>query len=70
MAKTPKTPNERCPGSGIKRHISDYCVLNGKANCPICDAPNIKISIPDRKMHGNVARFAVHKKNEQQLRLF
>jgi hypothetical protein len=48
-----------CDGSNIKRHVSDYDVAFRRASCPICGR-KLKITIPDRKMYGNVARFPKH----------
>lgn len=54
-----------CPGSGIKRHVSDYDVAVRKAACPICGR-KVKITIPDRKWHGNTAKFGKHAQEKKE----
>lgn len=48
-----------CPGSILKRSVSDYSVMNKKAHCPICNK-KVRISIPDPINHSNTAKFAKH----------
>lgn len=49
----------KCPGSNLVSSVSDYSVMWRTAECPTCHQ-KIKITIPDRKMHGNTAKFSVH----------
>lgn len=53
-----------CKGSGTKTHVSDLSVMFRKANCPVCHV-KVKITIPDRKMQGNVAKFSKHPAKEE-----
>lgn len=53
--------NMKCTGSGTKASVSDYCVLMLQAHCPVCQT-KVKISIPDKDMHCNTAKFASHQK--------
>ena len=53
-----------CPGSNTKSSVSDYSVAFRVAHCPVCHRL-LKITIPDRKMHGNIARFPKHAKKEE-----
>lgn len=48
-----------CKGSGTRSHVSDLNVMFRQANCPVCHK-KVKITIPDRKMQGNVAKFSKH----------
>lgn len=48
-----------CDGSNTKGYVSDYDTVVLKARCPTCQR-RLKITIPDRKMHANVARFPKH----------
>ena len=48
-----------CNMSNQKRHVSDYDVAVRISNCPQCQR-QLKITIPDRKMHANLARFPKH----------
>ncbi len=48
-----------CDMSNKKGYVSDYDVAVRKARCPIC-LRRLKITIPDRKWHGNTARFPKH----------
>jgi hypothetical protein len=52
--------NMKCEGSGKTSHVSDYNVLMRTAQCPWCYT-KVRISIPDFKMHGNVAKFSSHR---------
>jgi len=54
-----------CDGSNIKRNVSDYSVLVRKASCPVCQR-KVKITIPDRKMHGNTVKFSKHSSLEKK----
>ena len=53
----------QCTGSEEKSSVSDYNVITRKAHCPVCGKV-VKITIPDRKMHSNIAKFAKHVKAE------
>ena len=48
-----------CPGTGRTKHVSDYNVLMKQAPCPMCGKV-VKISIPDKEMHGNTAKWSKH----------
>ena len=48
-----------CEGSNTKSHVSDYDSVFRQSRCPVCHR-KLKITIPDRKMHANVARFPKH----------
>ena len=48
-----------CSGSGTKSYVSDGAVIDKMAICPIC-GKKVKITIPDRKMYGNLAKFSKH----------
>lgn len=49
----------KCKGSGLQRHVSDYNVYNKTAQCPICKQ-TVKITIPNKKLHSNTAKFGSH----------
>ena len=49
-----------CEGSGNLIHVSDYDVHAKKTVCKYC-GQSVRISIPDKKMHGNRAKLAKHK---------
>lgn len=53
----------RCPGSEKLHHVSDYNVLLKQAPCPAC-GKKVSITIPDKKMYGNRAKFPKHSKKE------
>jgi phage/plasmid primase-like uncharacterized protein len=57
----------KCTGSGTKTSVSDYCVMFRQAHCPVC-GKMVKITIPDRKMNGNVAKFANHSNDDKEPR--
>jgi hypothetical protein len=48
-----------CPGSGRLKHVSDLNVLLKTAPCPNCGKV-VKISIPDKEMHCNTAKWSKH----------
>ena len=52
----------RCEGSGKKRHVSDYDVINKKSRCEYC-GKKVRITIPNSGLHCNVAKFSKHKKD-------
>lgn len=52
-----------CSGSNTLHSVSDYNVLLMEALCPVC-GKRIKITIPDRELHGNRAKFPKHQKKE------
>jgi len=51
-----------CTGSGKLSSVSDFNVLTKHANCPVCHQ-KVRITIPDRKMHANRAKFAKHRRD-------
>lgn len=53
----------KCEGSGIKSHVSDLAVMAKMATCPSCHK-KVKITIPDKDMHANVAKFSSHSKEK------
>lgn len=53
----------KCEGSGTKSHVSDLSVMDKQATCPVCHK-KVKITIPDKDMHGNVAKFSSHSKGK------
>lgn len=50
---------QKCSGSGVVRHVSDYDSVFRQSRCEVC-GQRVKIVIPDRKMHANKARFSNH----------
>lgn len=48
-----------CNGSNIKQTVSDYGVITRRAICPECKRL-VRITIPDRKLNGNLAKFTPH----------
>ena len=53
-----------CDGSNTRHHVSNYQAAFRQAPCPVC-GKQLKITIPDRKMHGNTARFPKHVPKEK-----
>jgi hypothetical protein len=49
----------KCKGSSTKRVVSDYNVIVREARCPFCNR-KVKITIPDKKMHCNTAKYMAH----------
>ena len=49
----------KCEFSGKTSSVSDGDVRNRTAFCPGC-GKRVRITIPDKKMHGNTAKFASH----------
>ncbi len=49
----------KCQGSQMQRHVSDGNVIDRMATCPFCNL-KVKITIPDRRMHCNTAKFSNH----------
>ena len=56
-----------CEGSNKKRHVGDYESVVRIAACPWCGKKGLKITIPDKKMHGNVAKFPSHQAQKNLL---
>jgi len=51
----------KCEGSGTTSHVSDLSVMEKQAACPRCHK-KVKITIPNKELHGNVAKFSSHSK--------
>lgn len=51
--------NMKCEFSGKTDTVDDYSIMNKKINCPKCGIM-VKITIPNKKMHSNMAKFASH----------
>jgi hypothetical protein len=50
-----------CEFSGKTMSVSDYDIISKTARCPSC-RQIIKITIPDKVLFGNVAKFRSHSK--------
>jgi hypothetical protein len=50
-----------CEFSGRTSYVSDYSIICKKTRCPKCDQM-VKISIPDKELNGNIAKFGRHSK--------
>ena len=48
-----------CSYSGFKHSVSDHSLYDKKAICPVCQQ-KVRITIPDKDMHANVAKFVKH----------
>lgn len=53
------TKSSKSTFSGKTAHVSDGDVMRKSAVCPECRC-RVSISIPDRKWHGNTAKFGNH----------
>lgn len=49
----------KCTFSGKTAHVSDGAVIDRVARCPVC-GERVRITIPDKKLHCNTAKFAAH----------